>query len=86
MELSASTFTCESSVDFNTPCANTFDGNDSTVWTSGLNSPDYNDVNIFQDGLIQWGYNTNVKIIFSAEAIISGVQIINKVDLSLIHI
>jgi hypothetical protein len=45
-----------------------------------LNGPDYNDPNTFQDGLKQWGYNTNVKIIFGTETIVSGVQIINKVD------
>ena len=79
-ELSASTFTCDSSGGFGTPCENTFDGDESTVWTSGLNGPDYGDSNTFQDGLIQWGYNTNVKLIFSSETIITGVQIINKVD------
>ena len=67
---------------FGTPCENIFDGDESTVWTSGLNSPDYNDENTWQDGLIQWGYNTNVKIILSAETVVSGVQIINKVDQS----
>ena len=50
------------------------------MWTSGLNSPDYDDSNTFNYGKIQWGYNTNVKINLSKEAIISGVQIINKVD------
>jgi len=30
--------------------------------------------------MIQWGYNTNVKIILGAESIVSGVQITNKVD------
>ena len=30
--------------------------------------------------MVQWGYNTNVKIILGTEAIVSGVQIINKVD------
>jgi len=45
-----------------------------------LNSPDYDDSNTFQDGLVQWGYNTNVKIILGAETVVSGVQIINKVD------
>ena len=62
-------FTCESSVGFGTPCENTFDGDEATVWTSGLNGPDYDDSNTFQDGLIQWGYNTNVKLIFGAETI-----------------
>ena len=45
-----------------------------------MNSPDYDDSNTFKDGLIQWGYNTNVKIILGTEAIVSGVQIINKKD------
>jgi hypothetical protein len=45
-----------------------------------LNSPDYNDANTRQDDLIQWGYNTNVKIILATETVVSGVQIINKVD------
>ena len=80
-ELSAGSFTCEASVTTSsTSCENTFDGEESTVWTSGLNGPDYDDSNTFKDGKIQWGYNTNVKIILDKEAVISGVQIINKVD------
>ena len=30
--------------------------------------------------MVQWGYNTNVKIILGTEAIVTGVQITNKVD------
>lgn len=45
-----------------------------------MNSPDYDDPNTYYDGKYQWGYNTNVKIILSKEAVVSGVQIINKVD------
>ena len=30
--------------------------------------------------MVQWGYNTNVKIILGREAIVTGVQITNKVD------
>ena len=79
-ELDATKFSCEDSGGFGTPCANTYDGDESTVWTSGLNSPDYTDPRIYRDGKYQWGLNTNIKIILSKETIVSGVQIINKVD------
>ena len=60
-----------------------YDEDESTVWTSGLNDlnfGDYTDPRISRDGLRQYGYNTNVKIILGEEAIVTGVQIINKVD------
>ena len=53
------------------------------MWTSGLNDlnfGDYTDPRTKRDGLRQYGYNTNVKIILGEEAIVTGVQIINKVD------
>ena len=43
-------------------------------------SPDYNDPKTWINGVVQWGYNTNVKVIFGEERIVSGVQIINKVE------
>ena len=61
------------------------DGDESTVWTSGLNRPNYDDPRMFQDGKSQWGFNTNVKIILDKETIVSGVQIIKKVDQADFH-
>ena len=79
--LYASSFVCEASKDFGTPCTNLFDGDDSTVWVSGFNkAPAKSDPRYYVDGKFQWGLNTNIKIIFSKETIVSGVQIINKVD------
>ena len=58
-----------------------YDGDESTVWISGQNSVPYKEPGYQRrDGLTQWGYNTNVKIILDKEAIVTGVQIINKVD------
>ena len=79
-QLDASKFTCEDSGGFGTPCNNAMDGDESTVWTSGLNRAHYEDPRIYRDGKYQWGLNTNVKIILEKETIVSGVQIINKVD------
>ena len=79
-ELDATEFSCEDSGGFGTPCANIYDGDESTVWTSGLNSINYKDPRIERDGKRQWGFNTSVKIILSKETIVSGIQIINKVD------
>ena len=78
-QLDASTFTCEDSGGFGTPCSNTYDGDDSTVWTSGKNSYSWSQ-EAYRDGKAQWGYGTNVKIILNKETIVSGVQITNKVD------
>ena len=58
-----------------------YDGDESTTWINGLTSVPYNEPGYQRrDGLTQWGYNTNVKIILDKEAIVTGVQIINKVD------
>ena len=58
-----------------------YDGDESTVWISGQNSVPYKEPGYQRrDGLSQWAYNTNVKIILDNEAIVTGVQIINKVD------
>ena len=62
-------------------CDKTIDGDENTVWVSGLNKPDYQDSNTHQNGKTQWGYNTNVKVIFKKKTtVVSGIQIINKVD------
>ena len=82
-QLDAGFFTCESSKDYGTPCKLVYDEDESTVWTSGLNNlnfGDYTDPRTSIDGVRQYGYNTNVKIILGEEAIVTGVQIINKVD------
>ena len=71
---------CDSSVSYSAGCEATIDGDEDSVWTSGLNGPDYDDPNTFVDGQAQWGYNTNVKLIFATEAVVTGVQITNKVD------
>ena len=58
-----------------------YDEDESTVWISGQNSVPYKEPGYQRrDGLSQWAYNTNVKIILDNEAIVTGVQIINKVD------
>ena len=79
-ELAATGFTCESSASYGAGCEQTIDGDEATVWTSGLNGPDYDDPGTFRDDKAQWGYNTNVKIILNTETVVSGVQIINKID------
>ena len=75
-ELLTGKFTCEASkTTSDTSCENTFDGDETTVWTSGLT-----DYSKRSNGQWQWGYNTNVKVILDGEAVVTGVQIINKVD------
>ena len=77
-QLDASKFTCEDSGGLTkTPCANVFDGDESTVWTSGLNSANGKP---FIDGKTQMGLNTSVKVILDKETIVSSIQIINKAD------
>ena len=78
-QLNTSEFSCEDSGGFGTPCERVFDDDESTQWTSSRNSirglP-----GVMRDGLYQWGYDTFVNIILRKEKIISGIQIINKVD------
>ena len=87
-QLDAGSFTCESSKSFGTPCKLAYDGDESTVWTSGMNSlnfGNYGEPGAFRDGIQQWGFNTNIKIILAKEAVVTGVQIINKKDQENFH-
>ena len=79
-ELNATAFSCEDFGGSGTPCNNTYDGDESTVWTSNLKRAYYSDPRIKRDGKYQWGLNTGVKIILGKQTIVSGVQVINKVD------
>ena len=79
-QLDASKFTCEDSGGLSsTPCTNVIDGDESTVWASGLNSI-VNAQERLIDGKVQWGFNTSIKVILDKETIVSSVQITNKVD------
>ena len=83
-QLDTSSFTCEDSGHIEQwsdkfGCSNTYDGDESSVWQSYKNK--YERVpGSTRDGKEQLGFNTNVKIIFGKETIVSGVQIINKAD------